>query len=60
MTITHPKLSRTYEAPAVIEVHGLHALGEHDLVDLACGREDKEREREMRNEETRAADRRHV
>jgi hypothetical protein len=39
----------TCEATAEAEVHGLHALGEHDLVDLACGREDKERERE--NEE---------
>jgi hypothetical protein len=50
MTITHPKVSAAHcEAPALVEVHALHALGEHDLVDLACGREDKERERE--NEE---------
>ena len=37
MTITHLlTLSRTCEARAEEEVHGLHALGEHDLVDSAC------------------------
>ena len=40
LTITHPlTLSRTFEAPASLEVHGLHAFGEYDLVDSACGRE---------------------
>ena len=42
-------LRRTCDARAAVEFHFLHALGEHDLVDLACGREGKERERE--NEE---------
>ena len=32
-------LSRTCEARAAVEVHGLHAFGEHDLVDGTCGRE---------------------
>ena len=37
MTFTHPlNLSRTGEARAPREVHGLHAHGEHDLVDGAC------------------------
>ena len=50
MTITHPlTLSRTCEALAELEVHGLHAVGEHDLVDGTCGREGKERKKE--NEE---------
>ena len=57
MTFTHPlTLSRTCEAIAEAEVHLLHAHGEHDLVDSACGREGKEREKEeVRNEETCAA-----
>jgi hypothetical protein len=34
MNLTHPlTLSRTCKALAVIEVHTLHALGKHDLVD---------------------------
>jgi hypothetical protein len=33
--------SRTCEAPAVSEVHTLHAFGEHDLVDGTCERESK-------------------
>ena len=38
LTITHTlSVSRTCEALAVEEVHGLHALGEHDLVDRTCG-----------------------
>ena len=40
LTITHPlTLSRTCEAVAVAEVHGLHSFGEYDLIDSACGRE---------------------
>ena len=39
-----------------MEVHTLHAFGEHDLVDSTCEREGKEREKEkMRNEEESAA-----
>ena len=50
-------VSLTCEVIAVLEVHGLHALGEHDLVDSTCGRERQKRgERiKMRNEEARAA-----
>jgi hypothetical protein len=34
MNLTHSlTLSRTCDAFAVVEVHTLHALGEHDLVD---------------------------
>ena len=44
MTITHPlTVSRTGEAPAKLEVHGLHAHGEHDLVNSAYGKEGTER-----------------
>ena len=51
------RLGRTCEAPAVAEVHALHAHGEHELVDSACEREGKEREKdETRNEEAHAAD----
>ena len=59
MTITHLlTLSRTCEALAEEEVHGLHALGEHDLVDSTCEREGKERKKDkMRNEEACAAGR---
>ena len=58
MTITHSNLSRTCDAVAVVEVHTLHALGEHDLVDSTCEREGEEREKEtMRNEEASAAGR---
>jgi len=35
--------SRTCEAIAVLEVHALHAFGEHELVDGTCGTEGKER-----------------
>ena len=56
MTITHLTLSRTCKAPASVEVHALHAFGEHDLVDSACGREGDEREKDkVREEEARAA-----
>ena len=59
MNLTHPNsqpLSRTCEARAPSEVHGLHALGEHDLVDSTCRWEGEEMEKEkMRNEETHAA-----
>ena len=41
--------SRTCDAIAVAEVHGLHALGEHDLVDSTCRR--REEKDIMRNEE---------
>ena len=52
MTITHPPNRRTCDVLAVLEVHTLHALGEHDLVDSTCGREGKEREEDkVRNEE---------
>ena len=45
-------LSRTCEARAAAEVHALHARGEHDLVDSACGREGKDREKhKVRKEE---------
>ena len=59
MTITHPlTLSRTCEARAVLEVHGLHTLGEHDLVDGTCGREGEKRKKdETRNEEAHALNR---
>ena len=62
MTITHPlTVSRTCDALAVVEVHGLHAVGEHDLADVTCGREGDEREREkVRNEEASAAGRQNV
>ena len=63
MTITHPEISRTCEAPAVLEVHGLHAFGEHDLVDGTCRRDEgKERKKDkVRNEEAcAAADRENV
>ena len=50
-------LSRTCEARAQVEVHILHAVGEHELVDSACGREGKERKKDkVRNEEARAAE----
>jgi hypothetical protein len=40
------------DAVAAGQIHALHALGEHELVDCACRREGKERENEkMRNEE---------
>ena len=59
MTITHPlTLSRTCEACAVAEVHALHSVGEHDLVDSACGREGEERGKDkVRNEEACVAGR---
>ena len=59
MNLTHIlTLSRTCEALAVAEVHTLHAFGEHDLVDSACGREGEVREEEeTRNEEACAAGR---
>jgi hypothetical protein len=58
MNLPHPNFSRTCEAFAAQEVHFLHALGEHELVDSACRWEGEETEKEkMRNEEARAADR---
>ena len=52
---------RTFEATARIEVHGLHALGEHDLTDITCGWEGEERKKDkMRIEEARAAGRQNV
>ena len=39
-------LSRTCEATALLEVHALHAHGEHELVDGACGREGEARKKE--------------
>ena len=40
-----------------MEVHALHAFGEHDLVDGTCGREGEEREKDkVGNEEARAVD----
>jgi hypothetical protein len=36
-------LGLTGDAPAALEVHALHGLGEHELVDGACGREGEER-----------------
>ena len=45
MNLTHPlTLSRTCEARAAVEEHGLHALEKHDLVDSTCGWEGKETE----------------
>ena len=57
MIFTHPlTLGLTGEAFAAREVHLLHAHGEHDLVDGACEREGKKREKDkMRNEEACAA-----
>ena len=44
--------SRTCEATAVLEVHTLHALGEHELADVTCEREGKEGKKDkIRNEE---------
>ena len=43
MNLTHP-IGRTCEAKALLEAHTLHAFGEHDLVDSACGREGEEKE----------------
>jgi hypothetical protein len=37
-------LRRTCEAIAVVEVHFLYALGEHEFVDGTCEKDDKERE----------------
>ena len=40
MNLTHLlTLSRTFQALAEAEVHGLHSFGEHNLVDSTCGRE---------------------
>ena len=48
---------RTCEADALVEVHALHALGKHELVDGACGKEGEEREKnKVRKEDTSAAD----
>ena len=57
MTITHTlTLSRTCEARAPHEVHGLHSIGEHDLADVTCEREGDERGKEkVRNEGRTAA-----
>ena len=57
MNLTHSlTLSRTCDAFAAVEVHTLHALGEHDLADVTCGREGKERGKEkIRNEDACAA-----
>jgi len=49
--------SRTVEVVALVEVHTLHAFGEHDLVDSTCEREGKEGEKIMRNEESSATGR---
>ena len=47
---------RTCEVIAVIEVHFLHALGKHELVDGACGKEGEKKEKDkMRNEGCTAA-----
>ena len=58
----HPStLCRTCDALAAEEVHALHALGEHDLVDSTCRWEGEEAEKEtMRNKETSAAGRQNV
>ena len=58
MTLTHPStLCRTCDAIAVLEVHALHALGEHELVDSTCGEGEESKKDQMRNEEARAAGR---
>jgi hypothetical protein len=44
---------------ARLEVHTLHAFGEHDLVDSTCGKTKRGKEK-MRNEEASAADRMNV
>ena len=45
MTFTHPlTLSRTCEAPAVLEVHGLHSFGKLQLGDVTCKKKDREEE----------------
>ena len=57
MTINFPEISRTSKFRALLEVHGLHAFGEYDLVDSTCGREGDEKEKEkVRNEEACAAE----
>ena len=49
-------ISRTCHAKAFLKFHGLHAFGEHDLVDSACEREGKERKKDqVRKEEACAA-----
>ena len=51
-----PDSARTCDVPAALEVHTLHAVGEHDLVNGTCDRENKKRKKDkVRNEETRAA-----
>ena len=59
MATTHPlTASRTCEAIALLEVHGLYAFGEHDLVDSAS--EGKARKDKVRNEEACAAGRKNL
>ena len=54
---SYPKLCRTCEATAPPKVHVLHSIGEHELVDGACGREGKERKKDkVRKEEACAAE----
>ena len=41
MTITQPLIGRTCEV-AVAEVHGLHAVGEQEVVDGTCEKGENE------------------
>jgi hypothetical protein len=45
MNITHPLIGRTCEAPALVEVHPLHAVGEHELADVTWEEGKKESEK---------------
>jgi hypothetical protein len=47
--------ARTCEATAPLEVHTLHAVGEHDLTDITCGWEGEERGKGKMRTEGRAA-----
>ena len=48
MTLTHPvTLSRTGEAIALVEVHGLHSHGKVHLPDVRCEKEHRERRKEV-------------
>ena len=46
--MTHPvTLSRTGEAIALVEVHGLHSHGKVHLPDVRCEKEQRERRKEV-------------
>ena len=61
-TCEPPNIFRAVPCPfAFPEVHALHSLGEHDLVDSTCGWEgEKKGKDKVRNEEACAAGRQNV